>query len=271
MSHELEFARTMDACKRLRLVAIANELPTLLDEAARQELGYLTFLDRVLQREVETKSEKRVRMGIQIAHFPAVKTLDDFDYAAQPSVNPKVIRELASGRFVASAQNVMFFGPPGVGKSHLAIGLGRAAVSAGYSVLFVTAVELLTALERAREDGKLEARLAHYTKPKLLIIDELGYLPLERSAAHLLFQLVVRRYERTSTIVTTNQSIAQWGTMLGDDMTAAAILDRLLHHAHTLVIQGDSYRMRQKRKAGLLGAPARATGSGELGRATSSP
>jgi DNA replication protein DnaC len=183
-----------------------------------------------------------------------VKTLDDFDFRFQPSIDAKLVRELATGRFIATAENVLLFGPPGVGKSHLAIALGRAAIETGHSVLFVTATALIAQLAKAHAEGRLSDQLAFYAKPKLLVIDELGYLPLERASAHVFFQLVTRRYERGSILLTTNQPVTEWGHVFGDEMIAAAVLDRLLHHSHTLVIQGDSFRLRQKKRAGLSSA-----------------
>jgi DNA replication protein DnaC len=250
--------RVLEGCKRLYLGVLASRLDTVLDEAGRDSPAYLDFLDQILRAELASKGDKRVRMGIQIAHFPVQKTLETFDFTAQPSVDPRLVRDLATGRFVANGTNVLLFGPPGVGKTHLAIGLGRACVQAGYSVLFVTATELVAALDKAHAEGRLADRLAHYAKPKLLIIDELGYLPFDKRAANLLFQLVVRRYEKTATLITTNQMVTQWGAVFGDEMIAAAMLDRLLHHSQTLVIQGDSYRMREKRKSGLWNPPTEA-------------
>ena len=258
MSAEIVRARVLENLGRLRLGRIVDQLDALLSDAARGEPTYLDFLDAILREEVGAKQRKRIAMGIQIAHFPAVKTLDDFDFKFQPSVDQKLVRELAVSRYVANAENVLVFGPPGVGKTHLAIGLGRAAVEAGYTVLFTSATALLGALSKAETEGQLAERLAFFAKPKLLVVDELGYLPFEKRSAHLFFQLVARRYEKGAMVITTNQLVTQWGTVFGDEVLAAAILDRLLHHSFTLMIQGESYRLKQKRKAGLLGRSEKA-------------
>jgi len=244
--------RILAALKRLQLTHLRETLAAVLSEAAKQEWTYLEFLDQILRREVDAKQGKRIRMGMQIAHFPCVRTIEGFDFAFQPSADERLIRELSTGNFIAHGENVLIFGPPGVGKSHLAIGLGRKIVEQGHTVRFTTATALLASLGKAESEGGLSDKLTEFCKPRLLIIDELGYLPFERPAAHLFFQLVNRRYEKGSLLVTTNQRVSEWGIVFGDEVLATAILDRLLHHSHTLLITGESYRLREKRKSGLI-------------------
>jgi DNA replication protein DnaC len=244
--------RVFAALKRLQLTHLRETIASLLSQAAKEKWTYLEFLDQILGREVDAKQGKRIQMGMQIAHFPCVRTIEGFDFSFQPSADERLIRELSTGNFIAHGENVLMFGPPGVGKSHLAVGLGRKVVEQGHTVRFTTATALLANLGKAESEGSLSEKLTEYSKPRLLIIDELGYLPFERRAAHLFFQLVNRRYEKGSLLVTTNQRVSEWGIVFGDEVLATAILDRLLHHSHTLMITGESYRLREKRKSGLI-------------------
>jgi len=259
--------RLRAACQRLRLYQVDAELSTLLEQAAKREVSYADFLDEVLAREVGAKTQKHLAMRIAMARLPFHKTLEGFDFKFQPSIDPKIIRELASGRYIESGDNILLLGPPGVGKSHLAVALGLKACEQGSRTLFTTAAGLITTLGKALAENRLEEKLKILAQPQVLIIDEIGYIPIDRQGASLFFQLVSRRYERGAIILTSNQSLGAWGEVFGDSVIAAAVLDRLLHHSITINIKGESYRLREKLKAGLL-KPTLGGGRGVVAEAT---
>lgn len=238
---------------KLKMDHLEAQLDAVCEQAAARQEDYKTFLVQALQTEWQGRYQRSIEARLKQARFPWVKTLDQFDFDFQPSLDRKQVRELSGLSFVERAHNVIVLGPPGVGKTHLAIGLGVKAVEAGFSVLFLTLETLMTRLTKALNENRLERSLQQLVYPKLLIIDEVGYLPLSRIEASLFFRLVVRRYERASLIITSNKSFLDWGEMFNDPVLATAVLDRLLHYSTTLNIKGESYRIKEKRKAGLLG------------------
>ncbi len=236
----------------LKLEHLAAQCDAILEQAAKKDLGYREVLTEALTCEWRGRQQKGTQSRLAQARLPWIKTLEQFDLAFQPSIDRKVIRDLSSLSFVGRAENVVLLGPPGVGKTHLAIALAIKAAEAGNRILFLTLEQLMTKLLRARQENRLERQLQQLTYPKLLVLDEIGYLPLSRDEASLFFRLVARRYEKASMILTSNKSYVDWGEIFGDTVLATAILDRLLHHATTINIKGESYRLKEKRKAGLL-------------------
>jgi len=240
---------------KLKLDHLEAQLDAVCEQAAQRDLDYKDFLVQALETEWQGRFQRGIEARLRLARFPWIKTLEQFEFDFQPSLDRRQVRELAGLSFVERAHNVVVLGPPGVGKTHLSIALGVKAVEAGYSVLFLTLEQLMIRLTKALHENRLERSLQQLAYPKVLIIDEIGYLPLSQTEASLIFRLVVRRYERASLIVTSNKSFLDWGEVFNDHVLATAVLDRLLHHATTLNIKGESYRLKEKRKAGLLGRP----------------
>lgn len=240
------------ALETLGLKAARARLENLLEQAAQKQPGYADFLEELLGCEVEARRERYLRARLQLAHLPFVKTFEQFDFGFQPSLDERQIRDLRTLRFVHEASNVIFLGPPGVGKTHLSVALAEAAIRAGFAAYFITAHDLVTDLSRAYREGRLDRRMRIYLAPRVLVIDEMGYLPLDDLGATIFFQLVSGRYERGSILLTSNKSYGDWGSIFGDPIIATAILDRLLHHSTTINIRGESYRLKERRRAGLL-------------------
>lgn len=233
----------MDLLKQLRLSGLAGELPRLIEESRQSQLSYEAFLTCVLQQEITSRAQRADQRRLRKAKLPFISRIEAFDFRFQPSISKRLVQELASLQFLETATNVVLLGPPGVGKTHLACGLSLKAIEAGHAVLFTTLRELAQVLEAPRLPGKHDP-LRRYAQPKLLVIDEVGYTRLRPEQARMLFDLVAARYERASTVLTSNLSFGEWGALLGDEVLATALLDRLLHHAEVITINGRSYRMR---------------------------
>lgn len=248
----LQQERIAEMCEQLKLARLATDWPALAQDAARDEASFADFLEKVLASELTARDERRVTMLTKLATMPSVKTLEQFDWSHAGGAPKAQIQELAHLAFVQRAENVVLLGPSGVGKTHVALALGYRALSAGQKVRFVTAADLMLQLATAKAQGRLKEYFNRAViGPKLLIVDEIGYLPFGREEANLFFNVIAKRYERGSMVLTSNLPFTQWASAFADDQTlTAAMLDRLLHHAHIVQITGESYRLKDKRKAG---------------------
>lgn len=248
MNNDTIYQKLRTHLSYLGLGRAAEVLASHLEQTQRERTSATVFLERLLAEEVAATEVRRLAGRLRFAHFPAEKRLEDFDFDAQPGLDRKMLEELATLRFVEEKANLLLIGRPGVGKTHIALGLGHRAVEAGYRVYYTTAADLAARCRRAALEGRWATTMRFFNGPQLLIVDELGYLPMPGDAASAFFQVVARRYEHGSIVLTTNRNISSWSEIFEDSVVAVAILDRLLHHATVLAIEGDSYRMRAHRE-----------------------
>lgn len=240
------FDQVCQQCRHLKLASLIPQLPQLLEQAEANELSYLSFTDLLLSYEVKQRNEKRIAMNRRKASFPVEKHLETFDYRHQTTINKRQVNQLLDFEFIDNRNNLVFIGPPGVGKTHLSIGIGSKAIDAGYKVSFSTALALTESLEIAELKGELKKKINMLCKYDLVIIDELGYLPMNKQGNYNLFQLINALYEYRSIILTTNKDFTAWGEFFVDENVAVPIIDRLIHHSHIFMLGGESYRLKQK-------------------------
>jgi DNA replication protein DnaC len=229
----------------LKMPGSLEAVDGILSEIDGGRVAATDAISRLLTAQITLRNNRRLQAAMRSSRLPAVKTLESFDFSFQPSIKREQIESLHELNFIDRKENVVLLGPPGVGKTHLAISLAITAAQRGRRVYYGTLVDLITSLEEAQAAGRLARRLAVLTHPSLLVVDEIGYLPISHSGAVLFFQLMNRRYERASTVLTSNKGFEEWGEILGDEVMAAALIDRVLHHCHLVNVRGNSYRMRE--------------------------
>ncbi|MCX7903009.1 MAG: IS21-like element helper ATPase IstB [Caloramator sp.] len=240
------YVKLLNNLEELGLNNIKNNIDTYLNLISSGEKSIVDALYELSNLEIKSKQEKAILACVKVANFPFLKELDDFDFEFQPNINKQEILDLKSLRFVENNENILFVGTPGVGKTHLATSIGIECARHRYSTYFIHFQELMSQLKKALAENRLENRLKHFSKYKVLIIDEVGYLPVDADASNIFFQLISKRYEKHSTIITTNMPFSNWAEVFGSATIANAILDRLLHHSHVISIKGPSYRLQSK-------------------------
>lgn len=253
---DIQHQRIIDLCERFNLSGMASDYAALSSQAVTSQVSYTDYFEQLLKAEASLRYQRSRSVLTRTAGFPAIKTIDDFDYTHIHGVTRKQVQELSSLAFVERSENLVLLGPSGVGKTHLAIALGYLATQAGIKCRFITAADLMISLAAAQRQNRLnEFMRRNISTCRLLIVDEIGYLPFGREEANLFFQVIAKRYEKSSLIVTSNLPFGQWGHAFANDETlTAALLDRLLHHSHVLQIRGESYRLKDKRKSGIIRA-----------------
>ena len=242
----INYNKLLNNLEILKLEKMLNYLPNYLDSIKGQDISIVDVLYNLTEQEIQYRDERASRIQVTVAGFPFEKEVKDFDFTYQPGINKQQILELESLRFIENNENILFVGSSGVGKTHLATAIGIAAAKKRYSTYFITCHDLIMQLRKAHNENRLEQRLKQFCKYSVLIIDEIGYLPVDRDGANLFFQLIAKRYEQHSTIITTNHPFSKWGEIFSDNTLANAILDRLLHHSSVIKITGPSYRLKDK-------------------------
>ena len=242
----INYNKLMNNLDTLKLDKMVSFLPNYLDSIKNQDISIVDILYRLTEEEIKYRDERASKIQVSVAGFPFEKEMKDFDFSYQPGINKQQLIELESLRFMENKENILFVGSSGVGKTHLAVSIGIAAAKNRYLTYFISCHDLIMQLKKAHNENRLEQRLKQFCKYRLLIIDEIGYLPVDRDGANLFFQLIAKRYEHNSTIITTNQPFSKWGEVFSDNTLANAILDRLLHHSSVINITGNSYRLKDK-------------------------
>ena len=240
------YTQLLNNLDKLKMPKMKELLPGYLDKAVTSEKSTIDILNELTEAEINYREDRARQINLKISHFPFMKTIDDFDFQYQPSLNKSQIMDLLSLRFIEQNENILFIGSSGVGKTHLATSIGMEASSKRNSTYFIHFNDLMTKFKVAAQEGRIESVVKHYSKYKVLIIDEIGYLPIDKDSANGFFQLVTSRYERRPIILTTNQPLSKWGEVFGDYTLANAIIDRLVHHSYIIKITGQSYRIKGK-------------------------